>query len=126
MGVPKVEIYGVMMMAVQYNVFVATGLIACSGIAIEDVAHFVASFPLTKGNTQYRLAMAMKHTFVAIILGSISTFLALLPLAFHWMDFIVLYQFFMFVVLVILGCVNGTILMPAMLAMVGAAGESKQ
>merc|ERR1711881_178824 len=78
-----VEIYGLMMLIVQYNMFVATGLIACSGLAIEDVAHFVAAFKLTKGSTEHRIATAMKHTYVAIILGSISTFLALIPLGFH-------------------------------------------
>merc|ERR1719456_1501755 len=109
------EIYGVMMCIVQYNVFVATGLIACSGIAIEDVAHFVAAFRLTEGNTQHKIATAMTHTYVAIILGSVSTFLALCPLAFHWMDFIILYQFMMFMVLVVLGCLNGTLFLPALL-----------
>merc|ERR1719197_1488881 len=107
------------MTQVQFNVFVATGLIACSGIAIEDVAHFVASFKLTQGTTQHRLSTAMTHTFVAIILGSVSTFLALFPLAFHWMDFIIYYQFMLFIVLVILGCVNGTMFLPPILSTVG-------
>merc|ERR1719159_358622 len=111
-----VEIYGVMMTFVQFNVFVATLLIACSGIAIEDVAHFVAAFRLTEGSVQHRLGTAMTHTFVAIILGSFSTFFALLPLAMHYMDFIILYQFVMFIMLVIIGCVNGTVFLPALVS----------
>merc|ERR1712008_580985 len=47
-------VYGVMMTFVQYNTFVATGLIACSGLAVEDVAHFVAAFNVTQGDTQKR------------------------------------------------------------------------
>jgi len=59
--------YGVMMTFVKYNTFVATGLIACSGLVVEDVAHFVAAFNLTQGSTEKKIATAMKHTFVAII-----------------------------------------------------------
>merc|ERR1719411_227413 len=108
---------------VQYNTFVATGLIACSGLAVEDVAHFVAAFKMTEGNTHQKLVAAMKHTYVAIILGSLSTFLALIPLAFHYMDFVLLYQFLMFVVLVFFGCINGTVFLPAMMATFGMLTE---
>jgi hypothetical protein len=116
-------VYGVMMTFVQYNTFVATGLIACSGLAVEDVAHFVAAFNVTKGDTQKKLATAMKHTFVAIILGSLSTFFSLLPLAFHYMDFIVLYQFAMFVILVVIGLTTGTVFLPAVMATYGLCRE---
>lgn len=118
-----VEIYGIMMTFVQYNTFVATGLIACSGIAIEFCAHVAASFSLTKGTTEERIGAAMKHTFMAIILGSLSTLLAICPLAFHWMDFIILYQFLMFALLVVVGMINGMVFLPAMLAMVGSLTE---
>jgi len=115
--------YGVMMTFVQYNTFVATGLIACSGLAVEDVAHFVAAFNLTQGSTEKKIATAMKHTFVAIILGSLSTFFSLLPLAFHYMDFIVLYQFAMFIILVIIGLSSGTVFLPAVMATYGLCRE---
>jgi len=118
-----VGVYGVMMTFVQYNTFVATGLVACSGLAVEDVAHFVAAFNLTQGSTQKKIAEAMKHTFVAIILGSMSTFFALLPLAFHYMDFIVIYQFVMFIVLVIIGVLSGTVFLPAVMATYGVCTE---
>merc|ERR1712217_277116 len=87
-GMIVMEVYGVMMILVQYNSFVVTGLIAASGLAIEDVAHFVAAFTLTEGSTNQKLVTAMKHTFVAIILGSASTFVALLPLSLHYMEFV--------------------------------------
>jgi len=118
-----IEVYGVMMMFVQYNTFVATGLIACSGLAVEDVAHFVAAFQMTKGNTHQKLTAAMKHTFAAIILGSVSTFFSILPLAFHYMEFVLLYQLVMFVVLVFFGCINGTIFLPAIMATFGMLTE---
>jgi len=115
--------YGVMMTFVQYNTFVATGLIACSGLAVEDVAHFVAAFNLTEGNTEKKIATAMKHTFVAIILGSLSTFFSLLPLAWHYMDFVILYQFTMFIVLVVIGLTSGTVFLPAVMATYGLCRE---
>jgi hypothetical protein len=65
----------------------------------------------------------MKHTFVAIILGSLSTFFSLLPLAFHYMDFIVLYQFAMFVILVVIGLTTGTVFLPAVMATYGLCRE---
>jgi len=65
----------------------------------------------------------MKHTLVAIILGSLSTFFSLLPLAFHYINFIVLYQFAMFIVLVIIGLSSGTVFLPAVMATYGLCRE---
>merc|ERR1712008_14468 len=117
-------VYGVMMTFVQDNTFVATGLIACSGVAVGDVAHFVAAVNVTQGDTPKKIAVAMEHTFVAIILGSLSTF-SLLPLAFHYMDFIVLYQFAMFVILVVIGLTTGTVFLPAVMATYGLCREKQ-
>jgi len=120
------EVYGVMMSIAQYNVFVVTGLIACSGIAVEDVAHFIAAFRQTKGTTQQKIATAMAHTYVAIILGSLSTLISLFPLLFHYMDFVRFYQFGMFMTLVFVGLLHGTLFLPALLATWGAFTEKAE
>merc|ERR1719197_1116704 len=107
------------MTMVKFNFFVATGLIAASGIAIEFCAHFVAAFSLGQGNVEERLGSAMHHMFMAIILGSFSTLFAIVPLAFHWMEFLILYQCVMYCLLCLVGMLNGLVFLPAMVALLG-------
>merc|ERR1712008_338539 len=74
----------------------------------------VAAFNLTQADTPKQIAM---------VWGSLSFLFSLLPFAFHYMDFIVLYQFAMFVIRVIIGLTTGTVFLLAFMATYGLCIE---
>lgn len=117
------ELYGICMLFLKFNVLIAAGLMASAGISVEFSAHTVAAFAMEEGSVEERLAIAMKHTYMAIILGSVSTLIGVIPLAFHPVPFIVKYQFTPLALAVAIGTFNGMILLPAFLVLAGRLGE---
>jgi len=111
------------MLFLKFNVLIAAGLLACAGMSVEFSAHVVAAFSLEEGTVVERLAVAMKHTYMAIILGSVSTLIGVIPLAFHPVPFIVKYQFTPFSLAVVFGTINGLFVLPAFLVFAGKLGE---
>merc|ERR1712228_19301 len=59
----------------------------------------------------------MKETYPAIIQGSVSTVLGLLPLIFSHIPFIRQYIFMPFAILVLVGMFDGMVLLPGLLAL---------
>merc|ERR1712113_620459 len=102
-----IEVYGICMRFLKFNMFMAAILMAAAGIAVEEVAHSVAHFILSPGSPQHRISHAMSETFPAIILGSMSTMLSLLPIAFHPIPFYLKYFFFPFTTICVCGLLNG-------------------
>lgn len=110
------EIYGLAMTFLMFNVFVAATLLMAMGITIEFTAHLAAAFAFARGAPSERLGHAMAHTFPALIEGSISTLCGLLPMAWHAIPFIVDYFFKLLLLVVVVGLVNGLVFMPVILA----------
>eukprot|EP00420_Gonyaulax_spinifera_P007619 CAMPEP_0197926668 /NCGR_PEP_ID=MMETSP1439-20131203/99474_1 /TAXON_ID=66791 /ORGANISM="Gonyaulax spinifera, Strain CCMP409" /LENGTH=925 /DNA_ID=CAMNT_0043549207 /DNA_START=161 /DNA_END=2937 /DNA_ORIENTATION=- len=63
------EVYGICMQFILFNMFMASILLASAGIAVEDVAHSIAHFVTEEGAPVHRLSGAMRTTFPAIIQG---------------------------------------------------------
>merc|ERR1712217_957955 len=63
-----IEVYGICMRFLRFNIFMASILLAAAGVAVEDVAHSVAHFIMTQGSPN-RISFAMSATFPAIIQG---------------------------------------------------------
>merc|ERR1712059_194935 len=87
------------------------------GLSVEFTAHFAAAFSLGQGTAVERLGAAMAHTFPALMEGSVSTFCTILPLAFAEQLFLVKYLFGIITMVVVVGFINGVVVMPAMLAL---------
>merc|ERR1711920_373623 len=93
------------------------GVLAGAGISIEFTAHIASSFVLAEGSPERRLAHMMKETYPAIIQGSVSTVLGLLPLTFSRIPFIRQYIVMPFAILVLVGMFDGMVLLPGLLAL---------
>jgi len=117
------EIYGLAMTFLMFNVFVAATLLMAMGITIEFTAHLAAAFAFGHGAPSERLGHAMAHTFPALIEGSISTLCGILPMAWHAIPFIVDYFFKLLLLVVIVGIVNGLVFMPVILAVLSPLTE---
>merc|ERR1712048_1034313 len=100
-----------------FNVFMAAISLMSMGISVEFTAHFAAAFSLAKGTTKARLAAGMSHTFPALMEGSISTLCTIFPLAFAGPLFMVKYLFGILALVVVVGMLNGLVVLPAMLAL---------
>jgi len=111
------EIYGLSVALMNFNIFVATFTLMAMGMSVEFTAHLAAAFSLGTGEPVERLSEAMGHTFPALVEGSISTFCGIFPLAFHPQVFVVKYIFTIMTMVVVVGMINGTVFMPAMLAL---------
>merc|ERR1711920_36434 len=113
-----IEVYGICMRFLRFNIFMASILLAAAGVAVEDVAHSVAHFIMTQGSPNRRISFAMSATFPAIIQGSISTMLSILPMAFHSVPFFLKYYFFPFQMVCVCGLINGIIFTPTTLMLI--------
>merc|ERR1712217_695333 len=112
-----IEVYGICMRFLRFNIFMASILLAAAGVAVEDVAHSVAHFIMTQGSPN-RISFAMSATFPAIIQGSISTMLSILPMAFHSVPFFLKYYFFPFQMVCFCGLINCIIFTPTTLMLI--------
>merc|ERR1712217_689019 len=113
------ETLGICCALMQFNVFVAAISLMAMGLSVEFTAHLAAAFTTGSGTQQERLGRAMAHTFPAMIEGIISTLVGILPLVFHPTGFIVKYLFGIITLAVGVGAINGLLIMPAMLALLG-------
>jgi hypothetical protein len=110
------EIYGLACAIMNFNIFVCSITLMGLGLSVEFTAHLAAAFSMGTGTPSERLAEAMAHTFPALMEGSVSTLLSVVPLAFHPMVFIVKYLFGIISLVVVVGLINGLLFMPALLA----------
>jgi len=113
------EIYGLSCAFMSFNFYVASISLLGLGLSVEFTAHLAAAFSMGSGSSpSERLSDAMAHTFPAIMEGSISTLLSVLPLAFRKELFIVKYLFGIISLVVAVGLLNGVVFMPGILSLV--------
>jgi len=88
---------------------------------VEFTAHIILAFILAEGDMNDRMEVAMDHMFLPTTDGTISTFLGIvmLALAFPDFQFVVQHYFFVYLLIVVLGAINGLIFLPALLAVCG-------
>lgn len=115
------EIYGLAVQLFAFNILTAAIVLMTMGIAVEFTAHFAAAFSTGKGEVVDRIGDAMAHTFPALIAGSFSTFLCVVPLAVHNLKFVVKYLFGLVTCIVVVGAINGLIILPGLIALVSPA-----
>jgi hypothetical protein len=114
------EIYGLAVSIMNFNIFVAALSLMAMGLSVEFTVHLAAAFSLGEGEDVVdRLGTSLSHTVPALLEGSASTFLGVLPLAFHPIAFMVKYFFIVLSMTVAIGMLNGLIFMPAMLGLIG-------
>jgi hypothetical protein len=115
------EIYGFMGWAnIKLNAFSILSLVMSVGLAVESTAHTVMAFIKAGGTRNERAAEAMRLMFMPITNGAISTFLGIVMLA-GSTQFFFDYFFMLYTIIVIAGVVNGLVLVPLVLSVMGPA-----
>lgn len=101
-----------------YNSVTAIQLILAVGLAVDYSAHICHSFLSAEGTNNERVHKALKEIGPSVLNGGVSTFLAVLPLAFST-SFIFQVFFVMFAYIVIFGLFHGLFFLPVLLSLVG-------
>ncbi|KAF0046979.1 hypothetical protein F2P81_000612 [Scophthalmus maximus] len=119
-----VELFGIMgLIGIKLSAIPVVILIASVGIGVEFTVHIALGFLTAIGNRNKRSAVALEHMFAPVVDGAISTLLGVLMLAGSEFDFIMRYFFAVLVILTVLGMLNGLVLLPVLLSMMGPPAE---
>uniref|UniRef100_A0A672PCP9 Protein patched homolog 1-like n=1 Tax=Sinocyclocheilus grahami TaxID=75366 RepID=A0A672PCP9_SINGR len=119
-----VELFGIMgLIGIKLSAIPVVILIASVGIGVEFTVHIALGFLTAIGDRNTRSAVAMEHMFAPVIDGAISTLLGVLMLAGSEFDFIMRYFFAVLAILTLLGILNGLVLLPVLLSLMGPPAE---
>ncbi|KFO07045.1 Protein patched 1, partial [Balearica regulorum gibbericeps] len=119
-----VELFGIMgLMGIKLSAIPVVILIASVGIGVEFTVHVALGFLTAAGSRNVRSAAALEHTFAPVMDGAISTLLGVLMLAGSEFDFIMRYFFAVLTILTLLGLLNGLVLLPVLLSVIGPPPE---
>lgn len=119
-----IELFGFMgLMGLKLSAIPAVILIVTIGIGVEFTVHVSVGFVTAIGSRNSRMLTSLEHTFTPVVHGAISTLLGIIMLAGAEFDFIVRYFFYVLAGLVVIGLMNGLVLLPVVLSVFGPPGE---
>lgn len=119
-----VELFGMMgLIGIKLSAVPVVILIASVGIGVEFTVHVALAFLTAIGDKNRRAVLALEHMFAPVLDGAVSTLLGVLMLAGSEFDFIVRYFFAVLAILTILGVLNGLVLLPVLLSVLGPCPE---
>ncbi|XP_062849076.1 protein patched homolog 1 [Trichomycterus rosablanca] len=119
-----VELFGIMgLIGIKLSAIPVVILIASVGIGVEFTVHVALGFLTAIGDRNTRSAVALEHMFAPVMDGAISTLLGVLMLAGSEFDFIMRYFFAVLAILTLLGILNGLVLLPVLLSIMGPPAE---
>lgn len=108
---------------IKLNPVSAVTIITAVGIGVEFTAHVVLAFLTSLGTRNERMAMCVDRVFVPVIHGALSTLLGIIMLAFSEFEFVVKYFFVVMSALIVIGVINGLLLLPVLLSLIGPPCE---
>jgi len=119
------EIFGMMgMMGIKFSAIPAVTLIMAIGMAVQFVAHLVLGFIVEpEGDRNDRAIMALQRLLLPILQGGLSTFFSIVLLAGSPFAFVKLYFFAVFVMVCLVGILNGLVLLPVILSIIGPSAR---
>ncbi|XP_076151353.1 protein patched homolog 1 [Alosa pseudoharengus] len=119
-----VELFGIMgLIGIKLSAIPVVILIASVGIGVEFTVHIALGFLTAIGDRNTRSAVSLEQMFAPVMDGAISTLLGVLMLAGSEFDFIMRYFFAVLAILTLLGILNGLVLLPVLLSLMGPPAE---
>ncbi|RWS17150.1 protein patched-like protein, partial [Dinothrombium tinctorium] len=118
------ELFGFLgLLKIRLSAVPAVILIISVGIGTSFLMHISLSFLTAIGSKNRRMGMALEHMFSPLTHGIISTMFGVAILAFSEFDFIIRYFFYVLCGLIILVGLNGLLLFPVLLSIIGPPSE---
>mmetsp|Transcript_30847 Transcript_30847/g.77443 ORF Transcript_30847/g.77443 Transcript_30847/m.77443 type:complete len:1144 (+) Transcript_30847:146-3577(+) len=114
------ELYGTMVwIDVKLNAFALVNLVVAIGYSVEFTAHLARAFLLATGSRDSRAIKSLEEMAYPLLMGAGTTFVALIPLSFAQFPFFRKYYFVMYTVMIGISLVNGCLVLPVVLSLVG-------
>jgi Niemann-Pick C1 protein len=110
---------------IQINAVSYIALVMSIGLLVDYIMHVLLRYYESSGNRKEKTVEMLKTMGSSILIGGISTFLGILPLAFSSSE-IFTTIFLTFLGLVVLGCGHGLILVPIILSTIGPEDEIRK
>jgi Niemann-Pick C1 protein len=118
-----VDLLGVMQLfGIKINPVSYISLVMSIGLLVDYIMHVLLRYYESSGNRKEKTVETLKTMGSSILIGGISTFLGILPLAFSSSE-IFTTIFLTFLGLVTLGCGHGLVLVPVILSTIGPEDE---
>ncbi|XP_015587157.1 protein patched isoform X2 [Cephus cinctus] len=118
------QLLGIMgLTGIRLSAVPAVLLVVSVGIAVHFTVHICLSFVTSIGSRDRRIRLALEHMYAPVIHGALTTFLAVVMLAFSEFEFIVRYFFLVLLCLIGIGLVNGLFFFPILLSLIGPSAE---
>lgn len=119
-----VELFGFMGLSdIRLSAVPAVILIVSVGIGVEFTVHIAVGFLTSIGSRNKRMTMSLDHMFAPVVHGAISTLLGIVMLAGAEFQFVVKYFFNVLSALIVIGLLNGLLLLPILLSLFGPKAE---
>ncbi|CAM9779550.1 unnamed protein product [Lampetra fluviatilis] len=119
-----VELFGMMgLMGIQLSAVPVINLVAFVGMGVEFTMHVTLGFLTATGDRDSRAVRSLQHMLAPVLDGAVSTLLGLVMLVGSEFDFIVWYFFAVLTIMTVLGLLNGIVLLPVLLSIVGPPPE---
>jgi Niemann-Pick C1 protein len=121
-----IDLLGVMQwFGIRVNAVSYIALVMSIGLLVDYIMHVLLRYYESAGNRKEKTVEMLKTMGSSILIGGISTFLGILPLAFSSSE-IFTTIFLTFLGLVTLGCGHGLILVPVILSTIGPEDEIRK
>jgi Niemann-Pick C1 protein len=121
-----IDLLGVMQwFGIHVNAVSYIALVMSIGLLVDYIMHVLLRYYESSGNRKEKTVEMLKTMGSSILIGGISTFLGILPLAFGSSE-IFTTIFLTFLGLVVLGCGHGLILVPVILSTIGPEDEIRK
>ena len=115
-----VEVYGALgIFGFRFDATQAVCLLMCIGMAVEYTAHLITAYEYSIGTREEKVVEALLRTGVPILQGGMSSFLGLVVLAASPLPYVRSNFFFVYFILIVLGCLHGVVILPALLGLFG-------
>uniref|UniRef100_A0A6I8QS43 Patched 2 n=1 Tax=Xenopus tropicalis TaxID=8364 RepID=A0A6I8QS43_XENTR len=105
------------------SIVLACTFLVCAILLLNPWTAGIIGFLTAIGDRNQRSVLALEHMFAPVLDGAISTLLGVLMLAGSEFDFILRYFFAVLTILTILGLLNGLVLLPVLLSLIGPPAE---
>uniref|UniRef100_H2Y2W2 SSD domain-containing protein n=1 Tax=Ciona intestinalis TaxID=7719 RepID=H2Y2W2_CIOIN len=108
---------------VKLSAVPAVILVASIGLGVEFTVHITFAFITSCGSRKERVVHSIGHMTGPVVDGAVSTLLGVVMLAGSEFDFIIKYFFQVLGILILLGVLNGLVLLPVVLSFIGPPPE---
>ncbi|XP_037068599.1 LOW QUALITY PROTEIN: protein patched homolog 1-like [Pollicipes pollicipes] len=123
-GLTVLQLLGVMgFLGLRLSAVPAVIVVMAAGLGVQFTVHILLGFLTSLGDRVARVQRSLELMFQPVFHGGVSTLLGVLMLAFSDFDFIIRYFFCVLASLVLLGLVNGLVLLPVLLCWLGPPAE---